>query len=181
LTGLTPRFNKAKEAAVRIIGVDPSSAKLAFVITDGDTLEQVVAIPLPPKDRQNTRSGAAYNAVLEVIGSKRAWVFLESPLYWRGGKSTIPLAQISGVVQAAVHNAGHQLEMVNNQRWKSRVIGIHNAKKDQIGEVMATLWPEVHAIANGDEDLIDAAAINMYGRDIMRHRKELHYRHATKG
>lgn len=158
---------------MRIIGIDPSTAKLAFTTTVDGKIESMVAVPLPAKDRGNSRAGYAYHEVEKVVGIQRAFVFLEAPIYWRGGKSTIPLAQMSGVVQAAVHNLGHTLEMVNNQRWKTRVIGIGNANKEQIAEVMQKLWPEAYALADGDQDLIDAAAINLYGQQIMGNRQRI--------
>lgn len=158
---------------MRIIGIDPSSAKLAFTTSIDGSLVSMDVVPLPAKDRSNSRAGVAYQEVARVIGKQRAFVFLEAPIYWRGGKSTIPLAQMSGVVQAAVHNLGHPLEMVNNQRWKQRVIGIGNANKEQIAEVMAQLWPEAFAMADGDQDLIDSAAINLYGQRIMDNRRRM--------
>ena len=90
-----------------------------------------------------------------------------SSCWWRYGR---------GVVQAAAQNAGHRLEMVNNQRWKARIIEHGGADKGLIGKVLSEKWPEAYALADGDIDLIDAAAINMYGRIVITNRKLINRR-----
>lgn len=162
-----------------ILGIDPAANKLSMMLVDRD------GSPLAAKTFNTSsaywktgRIGEANSYIASVVTDLKAHhgltrVFLEEPIYWRGGKSTIPLAQISGAVIAAVENSGMKIEMVANSRWKLRVIGKGNAKKEEIMAWVIENHPEYMKYIGDDQDLCDAACIARYGADVMRFRSRI--------
>ena len=166
-----------------VVGIDPSTQKLAVVVRKPGSIKQHT-YKLPQRDRDGTRYSEAYDHILSLLydivkpqgelGKRESvYVFLEYPIYWRGGKSTLPLAMLSGAVQAAVHKAEAKLEMVHNQMWKKRVVGAGNVKKEEIAD-----WLELHHLelfnsANGDQDMIDAHCIGLYGQRVINLRTRM--------
>lgn len=56
------------------------------------------------------------------------------------------------------------LVLVNNASWKKQVCGNGGFKKPQIYKAMREVWPEAFELANGDQDLVDASAIYLFGQ-----------------
>lgn len=93
--------------------------------------------------------------------------FIEAPLVGRGGvRSTMVQAYVSGVVQACFVKAGFTVYLVNVQTWKSAYCGNGHASKDDVRRSLAGRWPKGARTAGSDSDLIDAAAICDYGREV---------------
>ncbi len=75
-------------------------------------------------------------------------------------------ASCSGAVTAA-------FTPVQVGAWKKAVIGVGDASKDLIADRMKDLWPTAWEAAQeypktrGRQDVIDAAAINIYGRMLL--------------
>jgi Holliday junction resolvasome RuvABC endonuclease subunit len=146
-----------------VIGIDPSSKKLAMCIaSEGQFQLDVINLPAG----LYSATGAAYREVFCFLESLNgsAYVYMESPLVGVGGvHSTVVQAQVGGAVMAAVRNSATPLHMVNVGTWKKQVLGKGNAKKPEVAEWLEKNWPAAYHEANGDQDLIDAACISRYG------------------
>jgi Holliday junction resolvasome RuvABC endonuclease subunit len=90
-------------------------------------------------------------------------VYMEMPLVGRSAHSTIVQAQVGGAVLAAADNAGVDFHLVNVNTWKKQVVGKGNAKKEDVAEWLRDNWPDAYTLCGGDQDLVDASALNRYG------------------
>ena len=159
-----------------VIGMDPSSKKLAAVITHNDTDLRVWVRSLNWQDI-NIRCAKAHRmfltmmeSVIERYPDSRVHVFIEEPVVGRGGAyATISQAKVHGAVVAAA--AGIQgditVRSVNNSRAKKAVVGSGAAKKPQIASWCLRYWRNAYNAARGDQDIIDSAMINRYGAGIV--------------
>lgn len=146
-----------------VIGIDPSSKKLAFCITGKRyRIVDMHKKSLPEGVLQAT--GAAFEeAFLFFQSNQGARVYMESPVVGRSAHSTIVQAQVGGAVLAAACKAGLDVVMANVSSWKSQVVGNGHASKDQVKDWLEENLPSVYIRTEGDQDLIDAAAITLYG------------------
>lgn len=154
-----------------ITGVDPSSRKLAVVTTFGDSTEpEMVTIDLPADHAEGC--GLAFRRFFEYIAGLKErtghapFVFLERPLVGVNVLSTIVQCFVSGSVQAACSEALVPIVLVENTKWKKNVISVGNASKPAISTWVRRNWPEAFELAAGDQDLLDAAAINRHGKMV---------------
>lgn len=161
-----------------IIGIDPSSKKLAAVTTVGDGGPTVWTARLTSTDI-GERAAAAYGASLAFVRNlpigpeSRVFVFIEDPVVGRGGaRATIVQAKVHGAVVAAFHRSGkcEAIKVVNNSHAKKKIVGKGNASKDDIKEWCRVYWRQAYrAAGNGvDQDLLDAAMINRYGAGVIQ-------------
>lgn len=151
-----------------VIGIDPSSKKLALCITDGTFVPQLDIINLPVG--LHSATGVAYREVFYFLESLNgsAKIYMEEPVVGRNIRSTIVQAQVGGAVMAAAANTGTWLELVNVNSWKKQVVGKGNAGKPEVASWLEENWPKAYNLAAGDQDLIDASAINRYGYRHLR-------------
>jgi len=154
--------------------VDPSSVKIALTITS-PAGEDFQVWRLPKSAGKIEECGYAYfmmTSLLHVFPS--AAVFLEAPVSVGGRGSVralLPQAQVGGAIMAACR--GTPLTLVQNTKWKAKVFGMGNASKQFITSRMETRWPTAYKAAitkrgKIDQDVIDASAINIYGRLIIK-------------
>jgi hypothetical protein len=152
-----------------VIGIDPSSKKVAICTTFTSKPEFKI-IDLP--EGVYPATGAAFREVFAFLGEEdcgeEIFIYLEAPVVGRNAYSTIVQAQVGGAVMAAAQNRGAKLFMVNVNSWKKQVVGKGNATKPEVAEWLEKYWPDAYNLANGDQDLIDAAAINRYGYKHVR-------------
>lgn len=158
------------------IAIDPSSVRLAYVVTWPHG-EEFILCELP-KDKIEA-CGHAYRYTKDVLyrfSSLRSppTVFCErqvgSP---RGGyNALIPQAHVSGAIMAATSTTATPAPFVPVQvgAWKKAVIGVGSAGKDLVADRIKILWPSAWEAAQqypktkGRQDIIDAAAMNIWGR-----------------
>lgn len=158
-----------------VIGIDPSSKKLALCWTqhyggaDGN-LPSMKTFKLPVGI-----SRASWEANRQLflflsrelpLGEEDIEVYLEEPLVGHNIHSTIVQAQVNGAVLAVVESfriMGVYNALVHVSTWKKDVVGKGNAKKEDAAAWLEKNWPEAYHLAEGDQDLIDAACINRYG------------------
>jgi Holliday junction resolvasome RuvABC endonuclease subunit len=167
-----------------ILGIDPSSTKLAIVVGDsrGLAVKDHLTVKLSATDRPSACK-TAYDATLNVLMGQHhvAAVCLEEPVMGRGGPgSTIPQAMISGAIQAAVaqfwalgnawNEGAEETEfyLANNQSWKKAVLGKGGGDKDFIADWVKENEPVAFSqfvTPRGlvDQDLCDALCIYRYG------------------
>lgn len=149
---------------MRIVGIDPSTKKIAMVGVDTDTGEYwyEAAIIIEPGEKSYTpdRAFRAMKRTMSALESHDVEAaFVEAPLLGAGGvKTTLLLGYVAGAVQAGALGAGVPVTMVNVQTWKA-AIGKGNASKDDVLAIMRVLWPELRPEVLGDRDLTDASAI----------------------
>lgn len=159
-----------------VIGIDPSSKHIALVARQPVTKTLAVAKydlrekkNSPYKPEVAAEAKYAIEAFLDSVSRMAApragkLVFLEDPLVGRGGvRATMVQSFVSGVIQAVFVQAGFDVKLVNVKTWKRVVCGNGNATKEQVARVIGTKWPKAHRSAAGDQDIIDAAAICLYG------------------
>lgn len=160
-----------------VIGIDPSSAKLAAVLSAvGDEPGATLHVKRLPKDKPEACQ-VAFEWVTELVQSvpmDDVYVYIEYPVLGRGGPgSTIPQALINGALQAGARMAGATVYSVNNAHCKKVVIGRGNANKDDIRAWVKEAWPALYEKIGKDQDLCDSAMIYVYGKRVVarRHRQ----------
>lgn len=155
-----------------MVGIDPDTKKLSLVETNhrGQKKPWVHTIPLPSTNHRE-RSGFAYRGMCEIIFNLKERdgqlpiLYLEEPVMGKGGPgSTIPQAIVQGGIFAAADEYECKIVHVNNSSWKKRICGNGNISKSDIPAVMKEVWPELYEIARGQQDLLDAGAIHLFGR-----------------
>lgn len=155
-----------------VVGIDPSSRKLAAVVTWSDSAGFAVELrDLPPKMPVETCL-LAYVWVRRLIKEQRdkgyrVHVFIEAPIsaVAKGGvRALIPQAQVSGALMAgAASLVGTRTELVPLTAWKKEVVGKGNATKPQIKEWAGVYWRRLYDKWHHDQDVLDAAGINRFG------------------
>lgn len=161
-----------------VVGVDPSSAKLAATIgTPGSEphIQQRKCSLSRDKPKACRQAHEWIAALVQEQGEDAdVYVFLELPVMGRGGPgSTIPQARINGAVTAGAEIAGATVVDVNNAHCKKDVVGRGNATKDDIAAWCREAWPHAYKMCAKDQDLIDSVMIWYYGRGVIQMRKRL--------
>jgi Holliday junction resolvasome RuvABC endonuclease subunit len=152
-----------------VIGIDPSSVKVAAVISSQAKSNFSVVTKKLGRDH-TLGAGIAYTFLQDLIRGidDEVLIYQEAPIMGIGGaQPTIFQAQIGGALMAASANEGVPLKLVNNQSWKKRVCGRGNINKEEVVERMTTVWPELVEYAGKDQDVIDAGAVNLYGWHVL--------------
>lgn len=159
------------------LGVDPASSKIAFVAISNTNEFLVAYYPKIGKSGGPACSQAWHITALMVarihatFGTANVHAFIEAPVVGRGGvRSTIVQCFTSGAIQGALHDAGCTTQVANVSSWKKRVVGKGNATKGEVSEHLRLRRPALFAEAGGNQDLIDASCIAIYGQQILRGR-----------
>ncbi len=153
------------------IGVDLAATRLAAVVTIGPAFRvETRTMPKDPAERCHVAEVWIHRIVQEHAKLHDVHVFVENPALGRGGAGgTLPIAMIQGAVFAGAKRAGAVLVVgVNNQTWKYDVVRKGNASKSEIAHHVKTTWPMLYVKANGNQDVCDAACINLHGQKIRR-------------
>jgi Holliday junction resolvasome RuvABC endonuclease subunit len=160
---------------VAIIGIDPSSRKLASIsaILGQEQNYVIDTIALFPKDRPRS-CAIATKWMRHLVASLHeqvddVYVFIEAPVLGRGGaRATIPQAQVGGCLLAGAYTSNAKdIVLVNNQRAKKEIVGKGNASKDEIKAWCRVVWPAVFREAGTDQDVCDSAMIYAFGAKIV--------------
>lgn len=160
-----------------IVGIDPSARKIAIVATQ--TLLRVSHVKTyvlyKASERQTSDSmGRAVDAMLEFVewaeaveprGERYAWV--EDPVVGRSVTATTKQCFISGIIRGHLARAGFTVYGVNVSSWKKEVLGNGRAQKPAVKAHLKRAWPKIDGLVGNDGDLADAAAINLYGQDVI--------------
>lgn len=156
---------------VLVVGVDPASAKMALVaMCNGEFVVQSY-------NKLGKSGGPACHAAMakteQFIRSLPHWeyhhrfAYIEAPVVGRGGvRTTMVQCFTSGAIQGVLHGLGFVTEVANVSSWKKRVVGKGNATKPEVAEHLRLRWPSLYARTGGDQDLIDACCIALYGREL---------------
>jgi len=160
------------------IGIDPASSKVALVaLGDGGTLCLARL-----HGKLGKSGGESCAKAMEVVGQfvtdmREAWpevglmAWIEAGVVGRGGvRATLVQSYTSGAIQGKLHECGVPVSTVNVSTWKKNVVGRGNATKEDVGSWLRLRWPYLHSVAGGNQDLMDATAIALYGRQVLAER-----------
>ena len=156
-----------------ILGIDPDTKNL-HVVESGSNSPQssfyTHTIPMPSAVHKE-RCGFAFRGLGELLfnlterDGKPPLIYLEEPVQGPGGPGgTIPQVYIHGAVMTAADEYNCKLVQVNNKTWKKRECGNGNIKKEDIPSVLEEKWPELYKVVHGQQDLVDAGFIYLFGR-----------------
>ena len=159
---------------VTIVGIDPDTVRVTVCVTKhaGQKKPEIFKFLLNSNHDHIVGCGEAFRQVgsflYELAQDGMVCAYLEAPVMGQGGPGpTISQAQIGGAIMAACEEYGIPLTLVNNQSWKKRVCGAGNINKEEVSKRMKDIWPEASKMANGDQNAVDAAAINLFGRHAL--------------
>lgn len=147
---------------MKIGGVDCGGSKVAIAVLDKGALS-VANLVLKEKDR--------YRALSQVGPFVRAHladcdvVYVEKPLVGRGVAASLQVAQTAGAVMSHLTVPSYFVQV---QHWKKAVIGNGNAPKGLVGSTLFELHPRYSKLCGGDQDLVDATCIALYGEQQQR-------------
>lgn len=147
---------------MRIGGVDCGGSKVALVILDTGTMQTHVLVS-KHKDRH-----AALRDVGRFAGdhlSRCDVVYVEKPLVGRGIAASLQVAQATGAVMSHLDVPSY---FVPVQTWKKAVTGNGNAPKGLVQTALLELHPGYSELCGGDQDLVDATCIALYGEEQQR-------------
>lgn len=160
-----------------VVGVDPSSKKIALVAYETITRSAYAQSHVLYKSgkQQPSHLGQAVGVMRSFVqwaesvapsGEKVAWV--EDPLVGRGGvRTTMVQAFVGGIIRGMLVDAGFTVHNVNVSTWRAR-LGIKakgtTAIKADTRRYVVTAWPKVEGLIGSDADLADAAAICLFGQ-----------------
>lgn len=167
-----------------ILGCDPSARKVAFVAYETITATfsiHTIRLYAKGETRQSNASlwrcldsVRDYAAGLVPAAVGQPFAFVEEPLVGgRGGNasSTIKQSYVGGVVRACLVDAGFTVYDVHPSSWR-KALGITGTRtaalKAATNQVVRDRLPKIHHEVASDADLVDAAAIVLYGTEQVR-------------
>ena len=161
-----------------VVGCDPSSKKLAFVAMYALDHVYVRTYQLRKQNSRYTpQACCAAKYACEALVDELArcgnpvtrQLYVEAPYTGVSPLSTNVQAFVSGVIQACFVHAGYDVQLVPPSTWKHEVCGSGAATKEQVRATIRSRWANVYDLAGGDQDVLDAAALALYG-DAVVHR-----------
>lgn len=179
-----------------VLGIDASSKKLAAVITaqaGSPTLWKRTLIGDDIEARCLAGFKWAKWLMADIARPYRqanvpmptVYAFLEEPVVVpRNIRSTMVQAKVHGAIVAGLKSSVNRVGPVATvvpPSWKKDVVGKGNATKQEIAAFVATHWPYLYEVADKDQDLLDAACINIYGQHHVRRVAIPEYRQQEAG
>ena len=154
-----------------VIGVDAASSRAAFVALRG---REFFAMAVTKLGKTGGEACAAAHIATHDFLDQLPWpvtesiqAYIEWPVLGRGGfRSTMVQAFTSGAIQGALHERGCVTKGANVSSWKKAVVGKGNATKEDVSKSLRLRWPALYAEVGGDQDLCDASAIALYGKQL---------------
>lgn len=143
-----------------MIGIDLGGRKVSIVDIDAGIF---IHYETPRVERTiELKAMGLYLRSLEDDGLLEGTKWVEAPLLAgaRNIQATIAIAQTSGVVHAELSDT-HSVAVSS---WKQRTVGKGNADKAAVKQWLEDQHPDLSRLCRGNQDLIDAACIALYGR-----------------
>jgi len=164
-----------------ITGIDPSSRKIALTTTfEGSDAPEMEVFNLPQDHEEGCglafRRMAEYFSLLREAGHTPFCV-LEEPFVGPNPRGAMAQFLIQGAIIAACKEMQIPLVVVHNMTWKAQLIG-GRVDKAVITKWVRKNWRDAYEMAYGDQDLMDSAAINRYGKMLMAPKKKIIIRRA---
>lgn len=142
---------------MRVGGVDCGGSKVAIALLEEGQLYTHVLV-----SKQNDRHGALRDIgkFVSLFLNRCDVVYVEKPLVGRGIAASLQVAQTAGAVMSHLSVPSY---FVPVQTWKKAVTGNGNAPKGLVGNTLEELHPSYSQLCGGDQDLVDATCIALYG------------------
>ena len=157
-----------------VYGFDLSSRKIAVVALGDDTDAWTIEVK---KQQSRAKELLQMAKDLDDYLSERepGWCYIEAPVVGRGGaRPTVLQSQVDGLIQALALRSGHlECYSVNNKTWKKAIVGNGNASKDDSAKWLASTHPLLSDMVDGDQDLVDAACVAIYGDRVVERAQRL--------
>lgn len=145
---------------MRIVGVDPNKTKLAIATLDGSDLN--LSIFITKATSRSAQLAELAEASADLTKGCSA-VYIEEPLVGRNVRSSLHVAMTAGAIGSAVHAPCY---FVPNTTWKKSIVGAGNANKTSVASWLNTNYITYAQQCDGDQDLIDATTVALYGRQV---------------
>lgn len=145
-----------------IAGIDPNKTKIAVALYN--TLSEGLELHC-----FTTKLGSRTQQLWELGVQTRQFckdahqVYIEEPLIGRSVRSSLYVAQTAGAVGSYLLVPGYY---VSNSAWKKSVVGMGNANKATVSSWLNTNHVTYAALCDGDQDLIDATCLALYGAGV---------------
>ena len=151
---------------MNILGIDPSSKTVALAWLS----DELGLITQKHEVKRTTRWREAQAlAGMFTNLSPRYWtaqtIYIEEPVVAgpRNLRSTILIAETVGMLLGVTRSP---CVLVPVTSWKKGTTGHGNSTKDEVADWLKEVHPSYSAQCDGDQDLIDATCIALYGRDV---------------
>lgn len=148
-----------------IWGIDLGVRSLYLAGLEGDDLVYLEVITTPKRVVRSLELDALGKQAQEYIAAEDD-VFVEEPPFVNNRRTYGALQQVYGTVLSHV---GGREAVVSS--WKQETVGKGNADKPSVAEWLLTAHPSYSAQCGGDQNLVDAVCIALYGRGVV-HRAE---------
>jgi Holliday junction resolvasome RuvABC endonuclease subunit len=153
-----------------IIGIDLGKRKIAaFYHAEGVGVTGIARFESPPKERYEeiqwlTDEFSDWLDMLSLSIKEEILTFCEAPIVGisKNYQTAIDIAQISGVILSC----RVRTYLVPPPAWKKTVLGKGNATKEEVAAWLKEVKPEYFRLCDGDQDLIDACCIALYGEQV---------------
>lgn len=154
------------------IGIDPASTKVAFMALYGDAYMVEVHQRLGKSGGQSCANAwhvtkQFVEAVRVAFPDTKIVATIESAVVGRGGvRTTMVQCYTAGAIMGALHDEGIVTQIANVSSWKKRVVGRGNATKEDVSKWLRLRWPDFFSATRGNQDLVDATCIALYGQQV---------------
>jgi Holliday junction resolvasome RuvABC endonuclease subunit len=145
-------------------GVDPGTRKIACFGIDIESNETMYFAFETKKDSR-WKELRAIRHRLSQLHVQSGVVFCEEPVLAgaRNIRTTIGIAQTVGVAMST----GLPSYLVEVSTWKKQTVGKGNADKAGVSDWLRQEYEAYFRSCDGNQDIVDAAAIAVYGRDVV--------------
>lgn len=156
-----------------VIGVDPSSRKIAAVAStpDGGWLTFTSEVDESTAKQRGKTLGYLFNEFLDWLRDLDLgafFLFVEQPLFGRNVNTMRVISQVESLVLLAAHEQDAQgIYEVNVQVWKKDVVGQGNASKGDVKSYLQEHHDDLSVHLGDDQDLFDAGAVCLYGLQVI--------------
>ena len=150
-----------------IWGCDPASKKIALF-----TADQAVALQVKRSNRNLELFDLRKQMEFFLARDRFPIIYCEEPVVAgaRNLRSTILIAETVGMILSL----DADVRVVPVSSWKKGTVGNGNAAKSDVADWLRREYPEYAELCGDDQDLIDSAAIYLYGVEHAQGGSQVH-------
>lgn len=156
-----------------VYGIDSAMRSIAVV---GE--RQLMKIEATGASRHDELASMRNSLAIFLRSDQTPILFIESPI--QGISRNVQVGLKLAMTVGAVFSLGHYTEMVEPSLWKKEVCGKGNLDKAGVAEWLKEAHPGYYARCDGDQDLIDATCIWLYGRQKVDEHRSSTSRRSSK-
>ena len=151
-----------------IAGIDVGGSKIACAYLQGNSLVVDAYSSVFSHDRAKRLYNVCDHARRFGKFHQTNYFFIEEPLVGRGIRASLQVAQMAGAFMLMMERVRYtDMMLVPVGTWKKLVVGLGNADKMTVSDWLEQNYPEFYEICGGNQDLIDATCIALYGAEIV--------------